>query len=142
MGITMHIDIVSAEESIYSGTTEFVAARSVGGEVGIYPRHVPMLAQLQPGELTVRDEFGEERFFYVSGGTIEVQPDVVTVLADSAMRARDIDEAAAEQARQRAAAALAGRDEKVDYARAQALLAEAAAQQRAARKLRNSANRT
>ena len=142
MGITMHNDIVSAEEWIHSGAATFIVARSVGGEVGIYPRHVPMLVQLKPGEVTVRDEFGEEQFYYVSGGTMEVQPDVVTVLADAATRAHDIDEAAAEQARKRAEEALANRTSEVDYARAQAELVEAAAQLRTVQKIRKAANRT
>ncbi|RZU99540.1 F0F1 ATP synthase subunit epsilon [Spiribacter vilamensis] len=142
MATTMHIDIVSAEESVHSGTASFVSARAVGGEVGIYPRHVPLLVQLKPGEVTVRDESGEDQFFYVSGGTMEVQPDVVTVLADAATRARDIDEAAAEQARKRAEDALANRSSEMDYARAQAELVEAAAQLRTVQKIRKAANRT
>ena len=142
MATTMHIDIVSAEESVHSGMASFIVARAVGGEVGVYPRHVPMLVQLQPGEVTVRDESGEDRFYYVSGGTMEVQPDVVTVLADVATRAHDIDEAAAEQARKRAEEALASRSDDVSYARAQAELIEAAAQLRTVQKIRKAANRT
>ena len=142
MATTMQIDIVSAEESVHAGTASFIVARAVGGEVGIYPRHVPMLVQLQPGEVTVRDESGEDQFYYVSGGTMEVQPDVVTVLADTATRARDIDEAAAEQARKRAEDALSNRSSEVDYARAQAELVEAAAQLRTIQKIRKAANRT
>ncbi len=141
MPLTMHIDIVSAEASIHSGTATFVLARTTEGEVGIYARHIPLLVQLQPGEVTVRDEFGEENFFYVSGGTMEVQPHVVTILADAATRAHDIDEAAAEQARQRAEEALANRTGEIDYARAQAELVEAAAQLRTIQKLRKTANR-
>ncbi len=141
MAMTMHIDIVSAEEAIHSGTASFVLARAVEGEVGIYPRHLPMLVQLQPGEVTVRDEFGNEEFFYVTGGTMEVQPHVVTVLADAATRAHDIDEAAAEEARRRAADALANQSSEIDYARAQAELVEAAAQLRTIQKLRKKAQR-
>ncbi|MEX0387158.1 MULTISPECIES: F0F1 ATP synthase subunit epsilon [Spiribacter] len=141
MALTMHIDIVSAEESIHSGTASFILARATEGEVGIYARHVPMLVQLQPGEVTVRDEFGTEEHYYVSGGTMEVQPHVVTVLADAATRAHDIDEAAAEQARRRAEEALANRTGEIDYARAQAELVEAAAQLRTIQKLRKTANR-
>ena len=139
MPLTMHIDIVSAEESIHSGTASFILARATEGEVGIYPRHLPMLVQLRPGEVAVRDEFGNEEFYYVSGGTMEVQPHVVTILADAATRAHDIDEAAAEQARKRAEEALANRTGEIDYARAQAELVEAAAQLRTIQKLRKRA---
>ena len=141
MAMTMHIDIVSAEASIHSGRAAYILARATEGEVGIYPRHVPMLVQLQPGEVTVRDEFGEEQFYYVSGGTMEVQPEVVTILADVATRAHDIDEAAAEQARKRAEEALENRAGEIDYARAQAELVEAAAQLRTIQKLRKTANK-
>ncbi|MBA1146663.1 F0F1 ATP synthase subunit epsilon [Ectothiorhodospiraceae bacterium WFHF3C12] len=136
MAMTMHVDIVSAEESIYSGTAEFVVARASEGEVGILPRHVPMLVQLQPGEVQVRAQGGEEQFYYVSGGMMEVQPHVVTVLADTAVRAKDLDEAAAAEAKRRAEEALRDRTTEMDYARAQAELAEAAAQLRAIQKLR------
>ncbi|PWG63369.1 F0F1 ATP synthase subunit epsilon [Sediminicurvatus halobius] len=136
MAMTMHIDIVSAEESIFSGTAEFILARATEGEVGILPRHVPMLVQLQPGEVTVRVQGGEEQFYYVSGGMMEVQPHVVTILADAATRARDIDEAAAAEAKRRAEEALRDRSGEMDYARAQAELVEAAAQLRTIEKLR------
>ncbi|AGM41768.1 H+-transporting two-sector ATPase subunit delta/epsilon [Spiribacter salinus M19-40] len=136
MALTMHIDIVSAEESIHSGVSSYILARATEGEVGVYPRHLPMLVQLRPGEVTVRDEHGQEDHYYVSGGTMEVQPHVVTILADAATRAGDIDEAAAEQARKRAEEALANRSGEIDYARAQAELVEAAAQLRTIQKLR------
>lgn len=136
MAMTMHIDIVSAEESIYSGTAEFILARATEGEVGIYPRHIPMLVQLQPGEVAVRVQGGEEQYYYVSGGMMEVQPHVVTILADAATRARDIDEAAAAEAKRRAEEALRDRSGEMDYARAQAELIEAAAQLRTIEKLR------
>ncbi|MBY5268682.1 F0F1 ATP synthase subunit epsilon [Spiribacter salinus] len=136
MALTMHIDIVSAEESIHSGVASYILARATEGEVGVYPRHLPMLVQLRPGEVTVRDEHGQEDHYYVSGGTMEVQPHVVTILADAATRAGDIDEAAAEQARKRAEEALANRSGEIDYARAQAELVEAAAQLRTIQKLR------
>ncbi len=136
MATTMQVDIVSAEESIFSGTAEFVLARAAEGEVGILPRHMPMLAELKPGEVMVRAEGGEEQFYYVSGGMIEVQPHVVTVLADAATRARDLDEAAAKEAMRRAEEAMRERSEHMDYARAQAQLAEAAAQLRMMEKLR------
>lgn len=136
MAMTMHVDIVSAEESIFSGTAEFVVARASEGEVGILPRHVPMLVQLQPGEVQVRAQGGEEQFYYVSGGLMEVQPHVITVLADTAVRAKDLDEAAASEAKRRAEEALHDRSAEMDYARAQAELAEAVAQLRAIEKLR------
>lgn len=136
MAMTMHVDIVSAEQSIYSGTAEFVVARASEGEVGILPRHVPMLVKLQPGEVQVRAQGGEEQYYYVSGGMMEVQPHVVTVLADTAVRAKDLDEAAAQDAKRRAEEALRDRSAEMDYARAQAELAEAAAQLRAIEKLR------
>ena len=136
MAMTMHVDIVSAEEEIFSGTAEFVVARAAEGEVGILPRHVPMLAQLQPGEVQVRVQGGEETYYYVSGGMIEVQPHVVTVLADTAIRAKDLDEAAAKEAKRRAEEALRDRSAEMDYARAQAELVEAAAQLRTIEKLR------
>jgi len=136
MAMTMHVNIVSAEEEIFSQTATFLLARSTEGELGVLPRHVPLLAQLQPGEVMVRDESGEDLYYYVSGGLVEVQPHVVTVLADTAVRARDLDEAAAREAKARAEEALRERSAEMDYARAQAELAEAAAQLRAIDKLR------
>ncbi len=141
MATTMHLDIVSAEQSIFSGTVEFVAARAAHGELGILPRHQPMLVQLQPGEVRVKVEGGEEQFFYVSGGMLEVQPNVVTVLADTAARAKDLDEAAALEAKQRAEKALSDRKADLDYAKAQAELAAAVAQLRAIQNLRKHLNR-
>ena|SRR5690554_1866506 len=141
MATTMHLDIVSAEQSIFSGTVEFVAARAAHGELGILPRHQPMLVQLQPGEVRVKVEGGEEQFFYVSGGMLEVQPNVVTVLADTAARAKDLDEAAALEAKQRAEKALSDRKANLDYAKAQAELAAAVAQLRAIQNLRKHLNR-
>ena len=135
MTMTIHVDIVSAEKEIYSGTAEIVFAPLVTGEVGILPRHAPLLARMKPGEVRVRTGT-EELFFYVSGGLLEVQPHVVTVLADTALRAKDIDEAAALQAKQRAEDALKNRQADVDYARAQAELAEAVAQLHTLQKLR------
>jgi len=141
MAMTMQLDIVSAERSLFSGKVEFIAARATGGEVGILPRHTPMLVQLQPGEIRVKAEGGEEQFFYVSGGMLEVQPDVVTVLADTAVRAKDLDEAAAVAAKQRAEEALKNRSSDLDYAKAQAELAAAAAQLRAIQNLRKNLGR-
>ena len=133
---TIHVDIVSAEGEIYSGDASMVFAPAEMGEIGVAPRHAPLLTGLKPGEVRVQTPDGEEFFFYVSGGTIEIQPHLITVLADTALRARDIDEAAALQAKQRAEEALADRDELIDLARAQAELAEAVAQLRTIEKLR------
>jgi len=136
MAMTMHVDIVSAESEIYSGTVEAVFAPAVMGDVGIMPRHSPLLTQLKPGEVRVVRQGGEEEFFYVSGGMLEIQPHVVTVLADTALRAKDVDEAAALEAKQRAEQALADRTTDIDYARAQAELAEAIAQLQTIQRLR------
>lgn len=134
--MTIHVDIVSAEKEIYSGTAEIVFAPLVTGEVGILPRHAPLLARMKPGEVRVRSASNEDLSFYVSGGLLEVQPHVVTVLADTALRARDLDEAAALKAKERAEEALRNRKTDIDYAKAQAELAEAIAQLRAIQKLR------
>lgn len=133
--MTLHVDIVSAEKEIYSGTAEMVFAPLVTGEVGILPRHAPLIARMKPGEVRVRSE-AEDLSFYVSGGLLEVQPHMVTVLADTAARAKDLDEAAALKAKERAEEALRNRKADIDYAKAQAELAEAIAQLRAIQKLR------
>lgn len=137
---TLHVDIVSAEKEIYSGTAEMVFAPLVNGEVGILPRHAPLIARMKPGEVRVRTGT-EELYFYVSGGLLEVQPHVVTVLADTAMRAKDLDESAALKAKERAEEALKNRQANIDYAKAQIELAEAMAQLRAIQKLRQQAHR-
>lgn len=139
MAMTMHVNIVSAETEIYSGTVEQVIAPAIMGEVGIYPRHTPLLTQLKPGEVRIVKEGGEEDFFYVSGGILEIQPHVVTVLADTALRAKDVDEAAALEAKQRAEQAMKDRKSDIDYARAQAELAEAIAQLQTIQHLRKKA---
>jgi len=136
MAMTIHVDIVSAEEEIFSGTAEMVYAPAIMGEVGIAPRHTQMLTPLKAGEVRLHTEGKEEQFFYVSGGMLEVQPHVITVLADTAMRARDIDEAAALEAKKRAEQVLTNKTGKIDYAKAQAELAEAVAQLRTIEKLR------
>ena len=136
MAMTLHVDIVSAEKSIFSGTAEMVFAPAIMGEVGILPRHAPLLTRLKPGEVRVKLPGGEEEFFYVSGGILEIQPHVVTVLADMASRARDLDEAAALEAKQRAEEALKNQKGEIDYARAQAELAEAVAQLSALKRLK------
>lgn len=135
MPLTIHVDIVSAEEAIFSGKAEMVVAPASGGEVGIYPRHAPMLTTLKPGEVIVR-EGGEDKLFFVSGGVLEVQPEIVTVLSDTAIRARDLDEAKALEAKQRAEDAMRDKKADMDYARAQVELVEAVAQLRTIEKLR------
>ena len=135
MAMTMHVDIVSAEKEIFSGTAEMLFAPTVSGEIGVLPRHTQLIARMKPGEVRVRTA-QEELFFYVSGGLIEVQPHVVTVLADTAVRAKDLDEAAALQSKQRAEEAMRDRASEMDYARAQSELAEAMAQLQAIRKIR------
>lgn len=135
MAMTIHVDIVSAEGAIHSGQAEMVYAPGVMGELGIAPRHTPLVTRLKPGD--VRVDTGKEMLhFYVSGGILEVQPHVVTVLADTAIRATDLDEAAAIEAKRKAEEALAGQKEEFEYAKAQAELAEAVAQLRAIEKLR------
>jgi len=138
MAMTMHVDIVSAEQQIFSGTAEMVFAPSVNGDVGVLPRHAPLLTIIRPGEVRIKTSEGEE-LFYVSSGILEVQPHCVTVLADTALRAKDIDEAAALEAKQRAEEALKDRKSDIDYAKAQIELAEAMAQLQAIQKIRNTA---
>ena len=136
MPITMHVDIVSAEAEIYSGTATMVFAPAEMGEVGIAPRHTPLLTRMKPGEVRVQDDDGEEKSFYVSGGMLEVQPHVVTVLADTAIRADSLDEAQALEAKERAEKMLADKTADIDYAKAQAELAESIAQLSTIRKIR------
>ena len=136
MAMTLHVDIVSAEEEIHSGTAHVVYAPAEMGEVGIYPRHAPLLAQLRPGEVRVETPEGEELFFFVSGGLLEVQPHVVTVLADTAIRAKDLDEAQALEAEQRAQKAMQDAKTDIEFAKAKAELAQQMAQLRAIKKLR------
>jgi len=136
MAMTLHVDIVSAEKSIFSGAAEMVFAPAMMGEVGILPRHAPLLTRLKPGEVRVKLPGGEEEFFYVSGGILEIQPHVVTVLADTAARAHDLDEAAAQEAKLRAEQALKDQKGEIDYARAQAELAEAVAQLNALKRMK------
>ena len=135
MSMTIHVDIVSAEASIYSGLAEMVYAPGIMGELGIAPRHAPLVTRLKPGEIRV-DTGKEELDFFISGGILEIQPHLVTVLADTAIRAADLDEAKALAAVKRAEEALADKASNIDYARAQAELAEAAAQLSAISRLR------
>lgn len=134
---TLHIEIVSAEQQIYSGEAHSVIAPAELGEVGIYPRHTPLVTRLKPGEVRV-DAPGEteELSFYVSGGLLEVQPDQVTILSDTALRGSDLDEVKAEEARRKAEQALADRKATIDSAKALAELAEAQAQLRMIQRLR------
>jgi F-type H+-transporting ATPase subunit epsilon len=136
MAMTLHVDIVSAESEIFSGTATMVFAPAEMGEVGIAPRHAPMLTRLKPGEVRVQTEGEAEQSFFVSGGMLEVQPHVVTILADTAIRAADLDEAQALEAKQRAEKMLSDKTADIDYAKAQAELAQSIAQLRAIRKLR------
>jgi len=140
MAMTLHVDIVSAEQEIYSGTAEMVFAPLSTGEVGVLPRHAPLIARMKAGEVRVRTST-EELQFYVSGGVLEVQPHVVTVLADTAIRAKDMDEAAAQAAKQRAEAALKDRKTDIDYAQVQAELSQAIAQLQFIHKLRDKTKR-
>ena len=133
---TISVDIVSAEGEIHSGDAIMVFAPAKMGEVGIAPRHAPLLTALKPGEVRVQDTEGNEFFFYITGGMLEVQPHAVTILADTALRGDQLDEAAALAARDEAAKALEGIAEETDLAKAQAELAEAQARYRAAQKLR------
>ena len=136
MAMTMHVDIVSAESEIFSGTAEMVLAPALMGEVGIMPRHTQMLTPLKPGEVRVTREGGEQEYYYVSGGIMEVQPHVVTVLSDTAVRAADLDEAAALEAKKHAEQALKEHSGEMDFARAEAELAQAVAQLHMIKKVR------
>ncbi|MCH8497652.1 MAG: F0F1 ATP synthase subunit epsilon [Marinobacter sp.] len=136
MGISVHCDVVSAEEKIYSGLVEMLIATGSEGELGIAPGHTPLLTALKPGPVRMIKQGGEEEVVYVSGGYLEVQPNLITLLADTAVRAHDMDEAAAEQARKEAEKALANRTGEFEYSRAAAELAEAVAQLRTIQQLR------
>lgn len=141
MSKTFQCDIVSAQEEIWSGQAAQVFATGVAGELGIYPRHTPLITQLKPGPVRVVDTEGEEQFFFVGGGIIEIQPHMVTVLADTAVRAADLDEAAAQRAKEEAERELLNRTDRVEIAQAQARLAQVAAQLQALEHLRKKAKR-
>ncbi len=137
MANTIHVDVVSAEEQIYSGEAEFVVLPGEAGELGIYPRHTPLITRIKPGTVRIKPAGGgPEELIFVAGGILEVQPKVVTVLADTAIRGQDLDEAKALEAKKRAEEAMHDRTGKMEYAQAAAELAEAAAQIAAIRKLR------
>jgi F-type H+-transporting ATPase subunit epsilon len=134
--MTVHCDIVSAEKAVFSGLVEQVVANGSLGDLGVQYGHAPLLTALSPGPVRVRKQGGDEEIYYVSGGYLEVQPNIVTILADVAVRADDVDEAAAETARQQAAQVFTNQSSELDYSRAAVQLAEAAAQLRTIQQLR------
>ena len=133
---TFHVDVVSAEASIFSGEAKFVALPGEAGELGILPKHAPLITRIRPGAVRIEKADGGEEFVFVAGGILEVQPNIVTVLADTAIRGKDLDEAKASEAKQRAEEALRDNKSDVDAAAAQAELISAVAQLAAIRKLR------
>jgi F-type H+-transporting ATPase subunit epsilon len=137
MAKKLHVDIVSAEQEIFSGEADMVIAPGEAGELGILPEHMPLLTRVKPGTLRILSEGSPEEVIYVSGGMMEVQPDRVTVLADTSVRAHDLDEAKAMEAERQAKEILANRTDKQELATATAVLAESVAQLAAIRKLRN-----
>lgn len=140
--MTMHVDVVSAEEEIFSGPATMLYAPGAMGDLGIMPRHAPLLTNIKPGEVRIITEQGaEEIVLYVSGGMLEIQPEAVTILADTAQRASDIDEAAALEAKERAEKLLSDQKDDIDYAAATAELAEAMAQLHAIQRLRKKVGR-
>jgi|TARA_B110000037_G_scaffold50907_1_gene62487 F-type H+-transporting ATPase subunit epsilon len=137
MAMTIHVDVVSAEQEIFSGLAEVVIVPAQMGEVGIYPRHAPMITRIKPGSVRIRiPEQAEDELIYVSGGMLEVQPSIITILADTAIRGADLDEAKALEAKVRAEEAMKDKSSKIDYAKAQAELAESLAQIAAIEKIR------
>jgi len=137
MANTIHVDVVSAEEEIFAGEAEFVALPGEAGELGIYPMHTPLITRIRPGAVRIKvPGQAEDEFVFVAGGILEVQPNGVTVLADTAIRGNDLDEAKAAEAKKLAEEALSNKDSAIDYAKAQAELAAAVAQLAAIQKLR------
>jgi len=137
MALTVHVDVVSAEESIFSGLAEFVVLPGEVGELGIFPGHMPLMTRIKPGAVRLKLPNQErEELIFVAGGILEVQPGIVTVLADTAIRGHDLDEAKAMDAKKRSEEAIGNRSSEMDYARAQAELAEAVAQLAAIQRLR------
>ena len=137
MANTIYVDVVSAEESIYSGEAEFVVLPGEAGELGIYPRHTPLITRIRPGEVRIKPAGGAaEELIFVAGGILEVQPKAITVLADTAIRGQDLDEAKALEAKKLAEQAMQNRTSQLDIAKAQAELATAVAQLAAIQKLR------
>jgi F-type H+-transporting ATPase subunit epsilon len=137
MAMTFHVDVVSAEEAIFSGLAEMIVVPGQMGELGIYPRHAPLLTRIKPGSVRLRlPNQTEDMLIYVSGGMLEVQPNIVTVLADTAIRSGDLDEARALEAKRLAEEAIKNRSTEIDFAQAQAELIEAVAQLQAIQKIR------
>lgn len=136
MGTVFRLDIVSAEDSIYSGPAEFIVAPALMGEVGVYPQHTPMLTRIKSGLIRIKAPLKEDEDVYVSGGMLEVQPDVVTILADTAIRGKDLDEAKALESQRLAEEAMKNKSSELEYASAQAELMEATAQLAAIQRLR------
>ena len=137
MAMTIHVDVVSAEESIFSGLVEFLAAPAEMGEVGIFPHHAPLITRIKAGAVRLKlPNEAEEQLIFVSGGILEIQPNVVTILADTAIRGHDLDEAKAMEARRLAEEAMKDKSSQMDYARAKADLVEAVAQLQAIQRLR------
>lgn len=139
MSMTIHCDIVSSDQSIFSGLVEMLVATGSEGELGVAYGHAPLLTSLRPGPVRITKQNGEEEIYYLSGGYLEVQPHVVTIMADTAIRADDIDEAAAEEARRQAALDLSNQSSEINYSKAASQLAEAAAQLQTIAKLRKKA---
>lgn len=137
MANTFLVDVVSAEEQIFSGQAEFVALPGEAGELGIYPKHTPLITRIRPGAVRIQVAGGGEEFVFVAGGILEVQPNGVTVLADTAIRGADLDEAKAQAAKQQAEELMLNKDSNIDYAKAQAEMAAAIAQLAAIQKLRS-----
>lgn len=136
MAMTIHVDVVSAEESIFSGLAQFVVLPGEAGELGILPGHMPLMTRIKPGAVRVQLQDGREELIFVAGGLLEVQPNLVTVLADTAIRGADLDHAKALEAKRMAEEAMVNRGSEIDYARAQVELAEAIAQLAAIDRLR------
>ncbi len=136
MAMTIHVDVVSAEEMIFSGLAQFVVLPGEAGELGIMPGHMPLMTRIKPGAVRVQTQDGKEELIFVAGGLLEVQPNLVTVLADTAIRGADLDQAKALEAKKLAEEAMVNRGSELDYARAQVELAEAIAQLAAIDKLR------
>ena len=137
MANIFHVDVVSAEEQIFSGEAEFVALPGEAGELGIYPKHTPLITRIRPGAVRIQTTAGNEEFVFVAGGILEVQPNGVTVLADTAIRGGDLDEAKAQEAKRQAEELMQNQESTIDYAKAQAELAAAIAQLAAIQKLRS-----
>lgn len=137
MANTFQVDVVSAEEQIFSGQAEFVALPGEAGELGIYPKHTPLITRIRPGAVRIQLTGGGEEFVFVAGGILEVQPNGVTVLADTAIRGGDLDEAKATAAKKQAEELMLNKDSNIDYAKAQAEMAAAVAQLAAIQKLRS-----